>query len=73
MKEVAEMIRNHFDGTLSWVHSRQTNGFLEAINGLFQAAKRKARGYGRLRTIRTVIFMIAGKPDVSRINPYAAA
>jgi transposase len=73
MKEVAEMIRNHFDGILSWVHSRQTNGFLEAINGLFQAAKRKARGYGRFSTIRTVIFMIAGKLDFSRINPYVAA
>ena len=73
MKKVAEMIRSHFDGILAWVHSRQTNGFLEAINGLFQAAKRKARGYGRFRTIRMVIFMIAGKLDFSRINPYVAA
>jgi hypothetical protein len=73
MKKVAEMIRSHFDGILAWVHSRQTNGFLEAINGLFQAAKRKARGYVRFKTIRTVIFMIAGKLDFSRINPYVAA
>jgi hypothetical protein len=50
MKEVAEMIRHHFDG-------------------LFQAAKRKAPGCGRFSTIRTVIFMIAGKLDFSRINP----
>ena len=55
------------------MHSRQTNGFMEAINGLFQAAKRKARGYVRFKTIRTVIFMIAGKLDFSRINPYVAA
>ena len=73
MKEVAQMIRNHLEGILAWVASRQTNGFLEAINGLFQAAKRKARGYGRFRTIRMVIFMIAGKLDFSRINPYVAA
>lgn len=73
MKKVAEMIRNHFEGILSWVTSRQTNGFLEAINGLFQAAKRKARGYGRFRTIRTVIFLIAGKLDFSQINPCVAA
>ena len=70
MKEVAAMIRNHFEGILAWVTTRQTNGFLEAINGLFQAATRKARGYGRFRTIRTVIFLIAGKLDFSRINPY---
>ena len=69
MKEVAEMPRAHRDGILAWVASRQTNGFLEALNGLFQAAKRQARGYGRLRTIRMAIFMIAGKLDCSRTNP----
>ena len=73
MKEVAEMIRAHLEGILAWVTSRQTNGFLEAINGLFQAAKRKARGYGRFRTIRMVILMIAGKLDFSRINPHVTA
>jgi transposase len=72
MKQVAELIRNHFEGILAWVITRQTNGFLEAINGLFQAAKRKARGYGRFRTIRTVIFLIAGKLDFSSLNPYVA-
>jgi len=70
MREVAKMIREHFEGILAWVDSRQTNGFLEAINGLFQAAKRKARGYVRIRTIRTVIFLFVGKLDFSRINPY---
>lgn len=70
MKEVASMILNHFEGVMAWVNSRLTNGFLEAINGLFQAAKRKARGYVRFDTIRTVIFLIAGKLDFSRINPH---
>ena len=72
MKAVASMIRKHFEGILAWVDTRQTNGFLEAINGLFQAAKRRARGYGRFRTIRTVIFLIAGKLDFSKLNPYVA-
>lgn len=70
MRDVAYMIRDRFEGVLAWVTSRQTNGFLEAINSLFQAAKRKARGYGRFRTIRMVIFMIAGKLDFSRLNPH---
>ena len=73
MKRVAEMIRSHFHCVLAWAHSRETNGFTEGINGLFQAAKREARGYIRFRTIRTVIFMIAGKLNFSRINPYVAA
>jgi transposase len=72
MKEVARLIRNHMEGIVAWAQTRQTNGFLEAINGLFQAAKRKARGYGRFSTIRTVIFLLAGKLDFSRFNPHAA-
>jgi transposase len=73
MKNVARMIRNHFDGIVAWAQTRQTNGFLEALNGLFQAAKRKARGYTRFATMRTVLFLIAGKLDFTRINPNVAA
>lgn len=72
MKEVAQMIRSHLDGIVAWTQTRQTNGFLEAINGLFQAAKRKARGYGNFDTIRTVVFLLAGKLDLRKINPHAA-
>ena len=72
MKEVAKLIRNHFEGIIAWAQTRQTNGFLEALNGLFQSAKRKARGYGRFSTIRTVIFLIAGKLDFSKLNPHVA-
>jgi transposase len=72
MKDVAAMIRNHFDGIVAWARSRQTSGFIEAINGLFQAAKRKARGYTRFQTMKTVLFLIAGKLNFSAINPHAA-
>ena len=72
MKRVAKMIRSHLDGIVAWARTRQTNGFIEAINGVFQAAKRKARGYGRFSTIRTVIFLIAGKLDFRVVNPHAA-
>lgn len=72
MKEVARMIRKHFDGIVAWAQTRQTNGYIEALNGLFQAAKRKARGYTRFTTMRTVLFLIAGKLDFTPINPHAA-
>ena len=71
MKQVATMIRTHFDGIVAWTRSRQTNGFIEAINGLFQAAKRKARGYTRFLTMKTVLFLIAGKLSFSALNPHA--
>ena len=72
MKQVAAMIRSHFDGIVAWARSRQTSGFIEALNGLFQAAKRKARGYTRFQTMKTVLFLIAGKLNFSAINPHAA-
>jgi transposase len=72
MKQVASMIAKHFDGIVAWAQTRQTNGFLEAINGLFQAAKRRARGYGTFKTMRTVIFLVAGNLKFTAINPHAA-
>ena len=71
MKEVAAMVRRHLEGIVAWAQTRQTNGFLEALNGLFQAAKRRARGFTRFDTIRTVIFLIAGKLDFAAVNPHA--
>lgn len=72
MKEVAALVRHHLEGIVAWAQTRQTNGFLEALNGLFQAAKRRARGFTRMSTIRTVIFLIAGKLDFRVINPHAS-
>ena len=72
MKQVAAMIRTHFDGIVNWTRSQQTSGYMEAVNGLFQAAKRKARGYLRFDTMKTVIFLIAGKLNFAAINPHVA-
>jgi transposase len=72
MKEVGRMIRRHFDGVVAWTQTRQTNDFIEVVNGLFQAAKRKARGYTRFATMRTVLFLIAGHLDFTRLNRHAA-
>ena len=71
MKAVATLVRHHLEGIVAWAQTRQTNGFLEALNGLFQAAKRRARGFTRMATIKTVIFLIAGKLDLSTVNLYA--
>lgn len=72
MKNVAKMIRKHLEGIVAWTRTRQTNGFLEAINGLFQAAKRRARGYTSFPTIRTMVFLLAGKLDFGKLNQHAA-
>jgi hypothetical protein len=68
MKDVAALLRRHLEGIVAWAHTRQANGFLEALNGLFQSAKRRARGFTRFETIRTAIFLIAGKPTSMRLT-----
>lgn len=60
MKEGVRMIRTHLEDIVAWAQTRQTNRFLEAINGLLQAANSRARSFIRIETIKTVIFLIAG-------------
>lgn len=71
VKEVAALVRRHLEGIVAWAQTRRTNGYLEALNGLFQAAKRRARGFTSFDTIRTVIFLIAVKLDFPAVNPHA--
>ena len=58
---LARTIRNHWTGILNWFDSRISNGILEAINGLIQAAKRRARGYRNPDYLITMVYLIAGK------------
>jgi transposase len=58
MMKAAQTIRKHAMGILHWFESRMTNGLIEAINGLIQAAKRRARGYRTTRNLITMIYLI---------------
>lgn len=54
-------IRRHWQGVLRWFSSRLTNGLLEGINSLVQAAKARARGYRTTRNLIAMVYLIAGK------------
>jgi transposase len=71
MKQVAATIRTYFDGTVNLTRSRPTSGFIEAINGLFQATKRKTRGYTQFQAMKTMIFLISGKLSFAAFTPHA--
>lgn len=60
----AETIEEHRHGILAWFWSRISNGLLEGISSLVQAAKAKARGYRSIRNLITIIYLIAGKLDL---------
>jgi transposase len=61
--EFAEMLESHWQGVIRWHHSRVSNGLLEGLNSLVQAAKRRARGYRSSRNYKTMIYLVAGKLD----------
>jgi transposase len=57
----AEMLEEYWLGITRWHHSRVSNGLLEGLNSLIQAAKRRARGYRTNRNYITMIYLVAGK------------
>jgi len=61
MRNAAWTIRRHWQGILRWFTSRINNGILEAINGLIQATKARARGYRSNRNLIAMTYLIAGK------------
>ena len=63
VRAVAKTVKNHWNGILSWFNSKLSNGFIEAINGLIQAAKRRARGYRTTKNLINMAYLIAGKLD----------
>lgn len=68
MIDAAKTIRRHFEGVLRWFTSHITNGILEGINSLVQAAKAKARGYRSTRNLITMTYLIAGRLDLNQTH-----
>ena len=70
-KKLAATIKAHWDGVLNAFDSRLTNGSVEGMNGLIQAAKARARGYRTSRTLITMSYLIGSKLAALPANPYA--
>ncbi len=61
IKKAAYTIKRHWHGVLRWFQSGISNGILEGINSLIQAAKARARGYRNIKNFMAVIYLIGGK------------
>ena len=70
--EAAYTIKRHWHGVVNWIFYKISNGILEGFNSIFQAAKAKARGYKRSDTIKAIIYLLTGKLDFGKINPFYA-
>jgi len=60
-EKLASTIEEHWTGILAFFENRLTQGPIEAINGLIQLAKRRARGFRNLAYLRAIAYWVAGK------------
>jgi transposase len=61
MVKLAQMIENHLAGILAHWKWGLTNAFMEGLNSVFSATKRKARGYRSTTHLITMLYFTAGK------------
>ena len=62
-------MRQHFAGLVEHFRSGLSNGFVEATNGLIQAAKARVRGHRTDRCLITISYLICGKLKHLPANP----
>ena len=72
MARAARMIEGHLEGILAHWTQGLTTAFMEGINSLFSAVKRKARGYRSVGYRTTVLYFVAGKLTVPCYFQWAA-
>ena len=60
MVKVAEMVEGHLKGILGHWKAGLTTAYLEGLNSLFSATKRKARGYRSTKNLLTMLYLVAG-------------
>jgi len=64
MRKAAEMVERHLEGILGHWKAGLTTAFLEGLNSLFSATKRKARGYRSTEYQIAMLYFVAGKLEI---------
>jgi transposase len=64
MRKAADMVERHLEGILGHWKEGLTTAYLEGLNSLFSATKRKARGYRSSEYQTTMLYFVAGKLEI---------
>jgi transposase len=64
MRQAADMVERHLEGILGHWKQGLTTAFLEGLNSLFSATKRKARGYRSPVYQIAMLYFVAGKLEI---------
>jgi transposase len=72
MVKAARTIKKRWQGILNWDYQQTAMEYLRVSTPSFRLQKLKARVYRRFDTIIAIFYMLSGKLDFSKINPYYA-
>ena len=61
MARAARMIEGHMEGILAHWTQGLTTAYMEGLNSLFSAVKRRARGYRTVEYMTSMLYFVAGK------------
>jgi transposase len=64
MRKAADMVERHLEEILAHWKQGLTTAFLEGLNSLFSATKRKARGYRSTEYQIAMLYFVAGKLEI---------
>jgi transposase len=67
MVKVADLVEKHLAGIVAHWKWGVTNAFMEGLNSVFSATKRKARGYRSTTHLITMLYFVAGKLRLPQI------
>ena len=69
-QKLARTIKAHWDGILAFYPNRVTSAAIEAINGIIQTARRRARGFRNVLNLQPICYWIAGRLTLPIPSPF---
>jgi transposase len=70
-QKLARTIKSHWDGILAFFPHHVTSAAIEAINGIIQTARRRARGFRNFLNLQAICYWMAGRLKLSIPSPFA--
>jgi transposase len=70
-QKLARTIKTHWDGILGFYPNRVTSAAIEAINGIIQTARRRARGFRNFLNLQAICYWMAGRLTLPIPSPFA--
>ena len=68
MKDLARMIRRHWNEILAYFTHPYTNAVLEGADSVIQNIKRRARGFRNMDYFATMVYLTCGKLDLKAVT-----